>query len=185
MKLEAFNGSPVMSSDIEKKEALPYARTPEREEYGHKGELSVEETKEVIREIISDRAAPGDTPRGDFQVLMGDFIDYTDDGELIVKYPVKEWQCNGLDVMQGGVMGYIADATFGPLGYAIFSRTSAVTIDMTTNFLRGVNITVAYLIAKTRVLTKGRNIAHMECKLYNPEGKLVMHSTANMMKISK
>lgn len=185
MKVEAFNDSSVMSPDIEKKGSQPYAGIPGNSEYSHKGELSVEETKEIIREIISDRAAPGDTPRGDFQVLMGDFIDYTDDGELIVKYPVKEWQCNGLDVMQGGVMGYIADATFGPLGHAIFNRTPAVTIDMTTNFLRGVNITVPYLIAKTRVLTKGRNIAHMECRLYNPEGKLVMNATANMMKVSK
>jgi acyl-coenzyme A thioesterase 13 len=174
----------VMSSDIEKNGSL-YAKTSEMGDLSHKGELSVEETKEIIREIISDRAAPGDKPRGDFQVLTGDFIDYTDDGELIVKYPVKEWQCNGLGVMQGGVMGYIADATFGPLGHAIFGRAHVATIDTTTNFLRGVNITVPYLIAKTRVLTKGKNIIHMECKLYNPEGKLVMNATTNMMKTGK
>ncbi len=78
---------------------------------------TTEGRREQLRQLLNARAQEGASPRGDIEVLETQFIEYTDDDELIVKIPVKPWQVNGFDHVQGGVLTYMIDCIFGTMSF--------------------------------------------------------------------
>ena len=142
--------------------------------------LSFEETRDKIAELLSLRCAEGETPKGDLEVLRGEFIDYKTDGTLIVKFPILQWQRNGLGNLQGGMQGCLMDCVYGVLAHVSVGCKPIATVDMTSNFIKGVRAKDEEVVVYARILNMGKRILHAVSQMYNSEGELVSTSTTNM-----
>ncbi len=143
---------------------------------------TAEELREKLKAILSDRADDGEQPKGDIQVLKPEFIDYDDEGWLTVEFLPQEWQKNGIDVVQGGILGYMLDCVFGPFAYIVSGGKLAGTVDTTTNFLRPVAADGRSITVKARMVTNAKRMMHAEGILYNADGKIAVTASTNLMK---
>lgn len=83
---------------------------------------------------------------------------------------------NPAGVIQGGILTAMIDDTFGPLVGATTGRFG-VTVDITTQFLRGVR--PGPLTTEARILRRGRSVLFLEGDLRDPDGKLCVRCTAS------
>ena len=137
--------------------------------------------KAKLEAIFSDRPPKDQLPKGDIQVLKPEFIDYDGDW-LTLKFIPQEWQKNGINVVQGGILGYMLDCTFGPFAFVLSEGKLAGTVDMTTNFLRPVIADGRSIKVKARMLTNAKRIMHIEGIIFNADGKVAVTASANLMK---
>lgn len=144
--------------------------------------MNNEELREKLKVILSDRAAEGEQPKGDIQVLEPEFVDYDDEGWLTVDFLPQDWQKNGINVVQGGILGYMLDCVFGPFAFIVSERKLAGTIDTTTNFLRPVIADGRKIRVKARMITNAKRMMHAEGILYNADGKVAVTASTNLMK---
>ncbi len=144
--------------------------------------MNHEELREKLRAILSDRAAAGERPKGDIQVLEPEFVDYDDEGWLTVDFLPQDWQKNGINVVQGGILGYMLDCVFGPFAFIVSEKKLAGTIDTTTNFLRPVIADGRKIRVKARMITNAKRMMHAEGILYNADGKVAVTASTNLMK---
>lgn len=144
--------------------------------------MNNEELREKLRAILSDRAAVGERPKGDIQVLEPEFVDYDDEGWLTVDFLPQDWQKNGINVVQGGILGYMLDCVFGPFAFIVSEKKLAGTIDTTTNFLRPVIADGRKIRVKARMITNAKRMMHAEGILYNADGKVAVTASTNLMK---
>ena len=131
--------------------------------------MNNEELREKLKAILSDRAAAGERPKGDIQVLEPEFVDYDDEGWLTVDFLPQDWQKNGINVVQGGILGYMLDCVFGPFAFIVSEKKLAGTIDTTTNFLRPVTADGRNIRVKARMITNAKRMMHAEGILYNAD----------------
>ena len=141
-----------------------------------------EELREKLKAILSDRAVEGEQPKGDIQVLEPEFVDYDDEGWLTVDFLPQDWQKNGINVVQGGILGYMLDCVFGPFAFIVSEKKLAGTIDTTTNFLRPVIADGRKIRVKARMITNAKRMMHAEGILYNADGKVAVTASTNLMK---
>lgn len=144
--------------------------------------MNNEELREKLIAILSDRAAAGERPKGDIQVLEPEFVDYDDEGWLTVDFLPQDWQKNGINVVQGGILGYMLDCVFGPFAFIVSEKKLAGTIDTTTNFLRPVIADGRKIRVKARMITNAKRMMHAEGILYNADGKVAVTASTNLMK---
>lgn len=145
---------------------------------------TTEGRREQLRQLLGSRAQKNSDPRGDIEVLQPQFIEYTDDDELVVEIPVRPWQVNGIDQVQGGVLAYMIDCVFGPLSFVTSGYNPVGTMDMTTNYLRPIVLTDNDRITiRARIITNSRRVMYAEAKLYNSAGKLAVTASTNIIKI--
>ena len=144
--------------------------------------MNKEELREKLRAILSDRAAAGERPKGDIQVLEPEFVDYDDEGWLTVDFLPQDWQKNGINVVQGGILGYMLDCVFGPFAFIVSEKKLAGTIDTTTNLLRPVIADGRKIRVKARMITNAKRMMHAEGILYNADGKVAVTASTNLMK---
>ena len=144
--------------------------------------MNNEELREKLKAILSDRAVEGEQPKGDIQVLEPEFVDYDDEGWLTVDFLPQDWQKNGINVVQGGILGYMLDCVFGPFAFIVSEKKLAGTIDTTTNFLRPVIADGRKIRVKARMITNAKRMLHAEGILYNADGKVAVTASTNLMK---
>ena len=138
--------------------------------------------RECLRTLFAARAEEGKTPRGDIEVLETVFQEYTDEGELTVKIPVRPWQVNGLDNVQGGILIYMIDCVFGAMSYVTNECQPVGTIDTTANYLRPVTLSDGEVTIRARAVTNSRRMIHATAELYNARGKAAVTASTNIMK---
>ena len=134
-------------------------------------------------EIFSQRAKEGASPVNDSELLQPEFIELTKDGLLTLKFPVFDWQKNGLGNLQGGMIGCMMDLALGAFAYVNFDCNPAATISMITNYVRPVDRSEKYLIIKTIFKGKGRRILYGESEAYNTKGKLSAAASTNIIRL--
>lgn len=144
--------------------------------------MTTEELRDRLKEILSDRAPEGTAPAGDIQVLAPEFISYSEDGWLTVEFMPRPWQQNGLQVVQGGILGYMLDCVFGPFAYVLSEGKLSGTIDTTCNYLRPVKADGRPIRVTVRFVTNTKRTLHGEGILYNGDGKVAVTASTNMMK---
>ncbi len=138
--------------------------------------------RECLRALLAARAEKGEIPRGDIEVLETEFQEYTDDGELTVKIPVRPWQVNGLDNVQGGILIYMIDCVFGAMSFVTNECRPVGTIDTTANYLRPVTLADGEVTIRARAVTNSRRMIHATAELYNAKGKVAVTASTNIMK---
>lgn len=145
---------------------------------------TVEGRRVQLAHLLNSRAEEGREPRGDIEVLETRFVEYTDDGLLVVKIPVREWQLNGVDNVQGGILTYMIDCVFGSMAFVTSGCNPVGTVDMTSNYLRPVTAADGEVTIQAKIVTNGKRVMHAEAKLYNGQGKLAVTATTNIMKLA-
>ena len=142
-----------------------------------------EEKINIIKDFFSRRPEPGKMPAGDLEALKGEFVEFTDEDELVIKYAIEDWQRNGIGNLQGGMICCLMDCSFGVLAYTSTGCKPVASIDMTTNYLRAFGPEEKTLITRTRIRTQGTRIMHVISEAYNEAGKLIASATSNMINI--
>jgi uncharacterized protein (TIGR00369 family) len=103
-----------------------------------------------------------------------------EEGELAVRFTVREEMTNPMGVLHGGMVSAIIDDVIGvtvfSLHHAFFYTTVNLNIDFLSSARAGSTVT-----AQSRIVRQGRNIIHAECQLLGEEGKLLAKGASNLL----
>ncbi len=86
---------------------------------------------------------------------------------LTLRYPLQDWQVNGLGTLHGGMINTMLDLTMSMAVYCFSQQTIPPTVSMTTNYLRPVPMDEAVLIS-ARVTSIGKRNATAYCEAIVP-----------------
>ena len=81
------------------------------------------------------------------------------DRELTLRFPLLDWEVNGLGTLHGGMMNTMLDLAMSMVVYC-FSRASIPpTISMTANYLRPVPMDGGHVLIRAKLTSLGRRNA--------------------------
>ena len=128
----------------------------------------------------------------DYQELMKDkingfikyhnfkFIDFKD-GECIIEAPIEEIGMNPYNMVHGGLLFGLMDTCAG-LHVLLETKREAVTTSSTINYIKACK--GSKIIAKSRSIKTGKNIAVIEVNAYNDKDELVTTGIFNYFYIN-
>lgn len=91
--------------------------------------------------------------------LEAEFVSWDEENkELVLRYPLKDWQVNGLGTLHGGMINTMLDLTMCMAIYSVSREAIPPTVSMTTNYLRPVPME-EYVCIKARVTSLGKRNA--------------------------
>jgi uncharacterized protein (TIGR00369 family) len=106
---------------------------------------------------------------------MGIDVISIEPGTAELKMQVRPDMHNGVGWLQGGILAAIADEAMALALYSLLSGTEGIaTISESTSFIRGVQ--EGDILAKARVIRKGRRVAFAEGEVYAGNGEMTMLS---------
>ncbi len=114
-----------------------------------------------------------------FFCLMGIDVVSAKEGKAVLKMQVRPDMHNGVGWLQGGILAAIADEAMALALYSMLSHNEGIaTISESTSFIRGVKD--GCIIARGRVIRKGRRVAFAESEVYagTDEGIMLSRTTA-------
>jgi len=101
-----------------------------------------------------------------FFCLMGIDVISIEPGTAELKMLVRPDMHNGVGWLQGGILAAIADEAMALALYSLLSGTEGIaTISESTSFIRGIQ--EGHIVAKARVIRKGRRVAFAEGEVYS------------------
>lgn len=101
--------------------------------------------------------------------LQAEFVAADDAAqEITLRFPVQDWQVNGLGTLHGGIINTMMDLAMSMVVYCYSRQTIPPTVSMTTNYLRPVPMKDGILI-RTRATSIGRRNATAYCEAIVPE----------------
>src|SRR5256712_10806335 len=96
------------------------------------------------------------------------------EGEMTGAMPVSGWLLNAFSVVYGGSRALLADAALTVAALTIVPPATAFSpLDLKINYLRPVFPPDRELIAKARLVHRGRTITVVTCEIVNAAGKVV------------
>jgi uncharacterized protein (TIGR00369 family) len=132
---------------------------------------------DVLRALID-----GELPRPPIYHLTGLRLVEAAEGEVTVVLPCSKWLSTSAGTIQGGFTAMLAE---GAMGAAVFSTsgagTAVATLDLKVNYLRPVFPDGEDLVARARILHRGRTIVIASVQIDNAEGKGVALATGSWM----
>lgn len=141
-----------------------------------------EDRKEALKKIFSVRAAEGETPHGDVQMLQPEFVDYTEDDILTLRYKIFDWQVSNIGYIQAGFLISMIDCACGAMSDVCSGLKSAGTIDMNSYFLRPITLEDEEVTVVVDLAANTKRIMHFKAELFNSKGKSALEITMNIMK---
>ena len=112
------------------------------------------------------------------------FVDYTEDGELTLSFPVHPDQRNGYQLLQGGILSSFFDDVFGLFVFVASSHNPVSTIQMNVSYHRGVRPETDTVLVTSRVIRAGKNIVSLEAVAKDPGGNLVATCQTSMLNVN-
>ena len=109
--------------------------------------------------------------------MEAEFFSFDDEAqEVVLRFPLKDWEVNGLGTLHGGMASTMMDLTMSIAVYAFSRQTIPPTITMTTNYLRPIPMEGSVLI-KARLTSLGKRNATAYCEAVIPSsGKVACTS---------
>jgi uncharacterized protein (TIGR00369 family) len=105
-----------------------------------------------------------------------------EEGEMTMAMPASGWLCNAFGVLYGGAIAFLADAAvILAAGSTVPAGTAFNTIDLKLYFLRPAVPADGELLARARVVHRGRTIAVVNCEIAGPDGALVAQGTSSVL----
>lgn len=141
-----------------------------------------EQMVEKLKTIISKRAADGAEPVNDSELLKPEFISFSKDKTLVLKFPLFPWQRNGQNNIQGGIISCMMDLAFGVLSY-VLTGGAVATVDMTTNYVKAIGPDEPFITIEAKFPHIGRRILHGECKAANAADATVASASTNIIRL--
>jgi len=153
----------------------PHLTAPEGEVYGQE----VWDTTpgiELMRRFIDGRFSPP------VFRLMGIRGIGLSEGEMTVAMPVSGWLLNAFGVVYGGSLALLADAAITVATVTIVPPATAFSpLDLKINYLRPVFAADGELVAKARLVHRGRTITVVTCEIVNAAGKVVAIASGSVL----
>lgn len=87
--------------------------------------------------------------------------------ELTLRYPLEDWEVNGLGTLHGGMSSAMMDLTMSMAVFCFSRQTIPPTISMTVNYLKAIPMEGSVLI-KARVTSLGKRNATACCEAIIP-----------------
>ena len=87
--------------------------------------------------------------------------------ELTLRYPLEEWEVNGLGTLHGGMSSAMMDLTMSMAVFCFSRQTIPPTISMTVNYLKAIPMEGSVLI-RARVTSLGKRNATAYCEAIIP-----------------
>ncbi len=96
-------------------------------------------------------------------------LESCDDGtkELVLRFPLEDWQVNGLGTLHGGMASAMMDLAMSMVVYCFSRQSIPPTISMTTNYLRPIPMEGSVLV-RARLTSLGRRNATAYCEAVVP-----------------
>lgn len=94
------------------------------------------------------------------------------DRTLTLRFPLQDWQVNGLGTLHGGMLNTMMDLAMSMVVYCFSRRSIPPTVSMTANYLRPVPMDGGYVLIRTHLTSLGRRNATAYCEAVTPAGKL-------------
>jgi uncharacterized protein (TIGR00369 family) len=112
--------------------------------------------------------------------LIGIDVERAEGGETVMTLVADERHSNPMGTLHGGILCDLADAA---MGMAYFSTLepgeSFTTLELKINFLRP--FWTGRLVARGKVVSKGRTVGMTECEIDDDEGRLVAKATSTCL----
>jgi len=104
------------------------------------------------------------------------------EGEMAVGMPASGWLLNAYGVIYGGSLALLADAAITLATATIVPPATAFSpLDLKINYLRPVFPTDGELVAKARLVHRGRTITVVTCEIVNAAGKVVAIASGSVL----
>ncbi|BDD00885.1 PaaI family thioesterase [Persicobacter psychrovividus] len=103
-------------------------------------------------------------------------------GRLEGEYFVRKELTNPAGMLHGGAICTMLDEVMGLTIYTLDVQNFYPTVNLNVDFLSSAAEGEA-VIVKTQVIRQGKNIIHIEGRLYNTDGKILAKATSNYAKI--
>lgn len=104
------------------------------------------------------------------------------DGEMTIAMPSSAWLSNALGVLYGGALALLADAALTTATATIVPPATAFSpLDMKINYLRPVLPIAGELVARARIVHRGRTIAVGTCEIVNEADKTVAMASGSVL----
>lgn len=88
--------------------------------------------------------------------------------ELTLRFPLQEWQVNGLGTLHGGMVNTMMDLAMSMAVYCFSRRSIPPTVSMTANYLRPVPMDGGYVLIRARLTSLGKRNATAYCEAIVP-----------------
>lgn len=89
--------------------------------------------------------------------------------ELVLRYPLEDWEVNGLGTLHGGMSSAMMDLTMSMAVFCFSRQTIPPTISMTVNYMKAIPMEGSVLI-RARVTSLGKRNATAYCEAVIPAG---------------
>lgn len=130
------------------------------------------------QEQAQDQNAPLD--QGEYWRLLGMTIVQSQNGEAVVKLEAGQNLTQVFGRVHGGAVASLADAAIGAAHRTYLKPgESQATIEMKVNFLKAAK--QGELIAKARIIHKGKKVSFGQAEIRNSEGDLIAFGVATYM----
>ena len=104
------------------------------------------------------------------------------EGEMTIAMPASGWLLNALGVIYGGSLALLADAAITLATATVVPPATAFSpLDLKINYLRPVFPTDGELVAKARLVHRGRTITVGACEIMNATGKVVAIASGSVL----
>ena len=104
-------------------------------------------------------------------------------GSITADIKVRDEMTNPGGMLHGGMIALIADEMIGATIATLDLPHFFVSVNLNTDFLYPVKKGET-VRAETKIIRKGKNIIHTECKIYNSENKLIAKAQSNNIKLN-
>jgi uncharacterized protein (TIGR00369 family) len=132
---------------------------------------------EFLRAVIA-----GDLPRPPIYHLTGLRLTDAEEGGATIELPCSKWLSTSAGTIQGGFTAMLAESALGAAAFStVEAGTAIASLDLKVNYLRPVFPDGEAIVAKARILHRGRTLAVVTVEIRNAEGKLVALATGSSM----
>jgi uncharacterized protein (TIGR00369 family) len=112
--------------------------------------------------------------------LVGFALTALEDGVARVEMEVGRRHHNPMGVVHGGVFCDLADAAMGVAFAALMEDGETFsTVELSTRYVRPVR--EGRLVARARVVHRGRTVGHLACEITDGEGRVVAHAASTCL----
>lgn len=103
-----------------------------------------------------------------------------EEGFVKMRFTVKEYMLNPIQILHGGVAATMLDELMGAAGFLMNRPVGYATINMNVDYLHSAKVNDV-LIGEGKIIRAGKTVMHAEAKLTNADGKVIAKATSNLI----
>ena len=101
--------------------------------------------------------------------MKGEFVSCSEESrELTLRFPLLDWEVNGLGTLHGGMMNAMMDLVMSMAVYCFSRKSIPPTVSMTANYLRPVPMDGGHVVIRARLTSLGKRNATAYCEAIVP-----------------